>query len=59
MKSGNGSDCGYFTYRITFQGNGKQEALYPTGGGCDTVYTEVDAFYIMGRESQVTLASIF
>ena len=58
MKSDNGSDCGYYTYQITFEGNGKQETLYPAGDSCDTVYTESGAFYVMGRENRVTLASI-
>ncbi len=58
MKSDNGSDCGYYTYQITFEGNGKREVLYPAGDSCDTVYTESGAFYVMGRENRVTLASI-
>ena len=52
MKSDNGSDCGYYTYQITFEGNGKQEVLYPAGDNCDTVSNENGKYYVMGDENK-------
>ena len=58
MKSDNGSDCGYYTYQITFEGNGKQEELYPAGDNCDTVSNENGKYYVMGDENKNLLAAL-
>ena len=58
MKSDNGSDCGYYTYQITFEGNGKQEVLYPAGDNCDTVSNENGKYYVMGDENKNLLAAL-
>ena len=58
MKSDNGSDCGYYTYQITFEGNGKREVLYPAGDNCDTVLNENGEFYLMGNENKNLLAAL-
>ena len=58
MKSHRGWDCGYFMYRITFEGNGKQEVLYPAGDNCDTVSNENGKYYVMGDENKNLLAAL-
>lgn len=58
MKGDGGNKCSYNMYRITFEGNGKQEVLYPAGDGHDTVLNENGKYYVMGDENKNLLAAL-
>ena len=58
MKGDGGNKCSYNMYRITFEGNGKREVLYPAGDGHDTVLNENGEFYLMGNENANLLAAL-
>lgn len=58
MKSDIGSDCGYYIYRITFEGNAKKEISYPAGDNCDTALNDNGKFFCMGDVNKDMLASL-